>query len=116
VQYFVRVAAVGAYGAARSNEVSFSVAAAVAPVAPSLHPPRLDGTSVTLSWSAAGEGASYIVLARAWPEGPVIALLPVGAPGLVVPDVPRGTYFVSVVAQRGGLASPESNVVRVDIP
>ncbi|MCC7125796.1 MAG: fibronectin type III domain-containing protein [Acidobacteria bacterium] len=115
VPFFVRVAAVGAYGAVRSNEVSFALRGPDPPPPPLLDPAAVAGSTVHLAWTAGAPASSYVVLARGAPGGAVVATLPVFGLSLTVPNVPPGAYYVSVVAQRDGMNSAESNVIRVDV-
>ncbi len=115
VRIFVRVAAAGRHSVERSNEVSFALGSRAPPPAPLLASPSVSGAVVTLSWSAAGDATSYLLLARLSPGGPVLATLPLHGLQIVIPGVPPGTYYVSVVAQRDGVNGPESNLVRIDV-
>jgi hypothetical protein len=109
-----RVVARNTAGNATSNEVSLYVSSPP-PAAPTMAAPVVTGTTVRLSWQAVGTISGYTVLARYAPGGGVIASIPVAAGGspLTLSAVPRGTYYVSVVAMNGALASPESNLVTV---
>jgi hypothetical protein len=114
---FARVIGRNGAGSATSNEIRLHVLSQlpVAPAAPAMAAPVVTGPTVRLSWQAAGAITGYTVLARYAPGGAVIASIPV-APGgspLTIGGVGRGTYYVSVVATNGALASPESNLVTV---
>jgi len=113
VRLYVRVAAVNTHGAARSNEVI--IAPAGLGVA-ALQPPVVTGSTVQLSWSPAAGATSYYVAARSAPGGPLVAAIPVNGLSLQVGSVPAGTYFVSIVAVRGGEIGAESAPVTVTVP
>jgi hypothetical protein len=114
---FARIVGRNAAGSATSNEVRLHVLAQlpVAPAAPAMAAPVVTGTTVRLAWQASGTITGYTVLARYAPGGGVIASIPVAVGGtpLTLTGVGRGTYYVSVVAMNGALASPESNLVTV---
>jgi hypothetical protein len=117
--YHVRVVAANSAGAATSNEITFNVGATAPPGVPTLNPATVSaGRSVTLTWSAGSGGpvASYTIVARALPNGPIIASLP-GVPGttLTVP-APPGTYLVNVIAVNALGSSAESNQITVVVP
>ncbi len=116
VPLFVRVAAHNAAGIAVSNEVSFALSAPSPPVGPVVQSPIVDGSTVLLAWSGPA-GASYTLLARSTPNGPILLSAPVGSiTSLTVPGVGSGTYYVSAVAHVGGYSSAESNLVAVIVP
>jgi hypothetical protein len=115
VRFFVRVAAIAGNTVVRSNEVSFSVGARAPPPPPTLAPPVVEGPTVSLSWSAAGDATSYYLVAGLSPTGPLLATIRVSGTHLTVPGVPAGTYYVAVVGVRDGVTGAASNVVRVDV-
>jgi hypothetical protein len=97
---------------------AINVASAAGQILPS--PPQnlthvVDGTTVTLTWTAATGAAGYVVEASVIPGGPVVASLPIATPTLTVPNVPQGVYYVRVRAVSGGLQSPPSNEVVVAV-
>lgn len=117
---YVRVVATNAAGSATSNEVAFSVAPDVLPGPPTLSPPTVHGSNVTLSWAPPTNAASappsaYMVYARLPGSPAVVATLPVSGTSVTVPASP-GTYLVSVVAVSAAGTSPESNQVTVVVP
>lgn len=114
VRYFVRVAAIGRHAVVRSNEVSFAVGPR-APPPPSLAPPVIAGSAVTLTWSAAAGATSYYLVAGLSPTGPFLTAIPVASTRIVIPGVPPGTYYAAVVGVRDGLTGAASNVVRVEV-
>jgi hypothetical protein len=68
-----------------------------------------------LSWTAVAGASSYLVIVRIEPSGPVLATFPVTGLHVTAPDVPAGTYFVTIAGRREGLVGSESNLVRVDV-
>ncbi|MEZ5286820.1 MAG: fibronectin type III domain-containing protein [Vicinamibacterales bacterium] len=121
VPVYVRVVATNAAGSATSNEVVFTVGAAVAPGPPTLSPASVAGSTVTLSWAPPADGgsgpspSSYTVYARLPGSATVVATLPVNGTSISVPAA-AGTYVVSVVAHGAGGTSAESNQVTVVVP
>lgn len=118
VTIYVRVVATNAGGAATSNEVSFTVAPPVVPGPPTLAPPSVSGSNVTLSWSPPTSGTAptgYTLLARMPGSAAIVAALPVTGTSVTLP-APPGTYVVSVVAGNGAGTSAESNAVTVVVP
>jgi hypothetical protein len=113
IPIFARVRASNGAGAATSGEVTFTVVN-TAPAPPNLAAPRVLGTTVELSWNSTA--SDYQVLARLTPAGPVVARVPIATTSLAVPNVARGSYYVTVVAIANGLVSPESNQVLVVVP
>jgi hypothetical protein len=88
----------------------------LAQVAPQNLAAVVNGTTVTLSWTAsAGPVTGYLVEASVVPSGPLVASLPVGGTTLVVPNVPPGVYFVRVRSLNGGAQSAPSNEVTVSV-
>jgi len=76
----------------------------------------VNGTTVTLTWTApAGGVTGYVVEASVVPGGPLVASLAVGGTTLVVPNVPPGVYFVRVRALNGGAQSAPSNETTVSV-
>ena len=92
-------------------------ALAQAPSAPQNLTNLVNGTVVTLSWTApaAGPVTGYVVEASVTPGGPLVASLPVASTSLVVPNVPPGVYFVRVRALTGGASSGPSNETTVSV-
>jgi len=94
---------------------------AVAQTAPG--PPQnlthvVNGTTVTLTWSAPASGSaptSYLVEASVVPGGPLVATLPLLTTTLTVPNVPSGVYYVRVRALSGGVAGAPSNEITVAV-
>lgn len=111
----VRVVAHNTAGGTASNEISFTVAGPPAPAAPVMQSPQVNGSTVRLAWSNVA-GATYTLIARMTPTGAPVLSAPVGATTLLtVPNVGRGTYYVTVVAIAAGRASVESNQVVVTV-
>ncbi|MCA1586046.1 MAG: fibronectin type III domain-containing protein [Acidobacteria bacterium] len=114
---YVRLVASNAAGSATSNEISFTVGGATPPGAPTMNPASVSGRSVTLSWSSGAGATSYIVVARVPGSSAIVATLPgQTATSAFVPNVPPGSYQVSVVAVNAAGPSAESNVVTVNVP
>lgn len=106
----VRVVAENTGGTAVSNELAFTVAPPAPPPPPVLAAPVLQAGTAYLSWSGGRVGATYTVVARMSPTGPPIVTAPVGgATSVRVQGVPRGTFYITVVATAGGRSSGESN-------
>jgi hypothetical protein len=120
MRIFVRVVASNGAGSATSNEIDFVVGAPTPPGTPTMNAPVVAGQTVTLSWSAPTSGGaptSYTVEARLSPAGPVVAILSgIGATTLSVPNVPAGTYHVSVTAVNAAGPGAASNQVIVVVP
>lgn len=113
--FYVRLVASNVSGAATSNEVFFAVGGGP-PAAPSMNPASVSGNNVTLSWNAAAGATSYVVVAR-FPGSPaIIATLPAQTTNTFVPNVPPGTYVVTVVGVNTAGASAESNPTQVVVP
>ncbi len=117
VRYYVRVAAVNALGASRSNEVSVIVGGAQQPGAPTLHA-QVSGRHVALSWAPGAGGAvdNFALVAGTSPGAADIGVFPVGQTTQLSVDSPvGGTFYVRVYAQNAvGVAS--SNEVTLSIP
>jgi predicted phage tail protein len=117
--YFVRVGAQNAVGAGPvSNEVTFSVgqqpSCSAAP--PSALQSTVNGSLVTLNWSAAAGGAtSYLVEAGSSPSLSNLASVNTGSSATTfTANAPPGTYFVRVRAVTScGVSSPTSDVTIV---
>lgn len=118
--YYVALAAVNACGVSvLSNEVAVVVPPPAAPSAPSGLTASLAGTTVALSWTPpAGAITGYVLEAGSAPGlANIIPALPLGgAPGIVAPNVPPGTYYVRVRAANGALVSAPSNEIVVTVP
>lgn len=66
------------------------------------------GSTVNISWTASSSGGAatgYQLLAGTAPGVTNIGVVPLTAPGLSVPNVPNGTYYVRVVATNAAGAS-----------
>jgi hypothetical protein len=76
----------------------------------------VNGSTVTLAWSAPPSGGpptGYVVEAALTPGGGLVATLQVAGTSLVVPGVPNGVYYVRVRARNNLGASAPSNEVTV---
>ncbi len=118
-RFYVRILAQNAGGASgASNEVTLSVAGALAPGAPTLNAPTVSGTTVGLSWSPGGGGtpSSYVIAAASAPGGAPFATASVTGTSITIPGVPRGTYFLRLVAVNAAGSSPASHEVTLVVP
>jgi hypothetical protein len=118
IPLYVRVVASNAAGSATSNEISFQLAAPVAPGPPTLSPAVVVGGQVTLAWApptTGGPPTSFLIRARYSPGGPVIAELPVTGAAITVP-APSGTYYVEILASNSAGFGPPSNLITVVVP
>jgi all-beta uncharacterized protein/fibronectin type III domain protein/PKD domain-containing protein len=121
--YYVRVRARNASGtSAASNEIVVTVAGgcATAPDPPSALAVALNGSTVTLSWtapSAACAATSYVIEAGSASGLTNIATVATGstATSFTAAGVGSGTYFVRVKAVNGGGTSAASNEVQFTV-
>ncbi len=117
--YYVRVVAQNTGGvSAPSNEVNLTVAGPSAPAAPTLNPPSVSGSTVSLSWSpGSGGGAptSYLLTALT-PGGAVIVTVPLTGSSVSFPGVPSGSYRLRLVAVNSVGASAPSAEVALVVP
>jgi hypothetical protein len=94
-------------------------AAAVAPASPLSLSSTVDGSTVVLSWAAAGgadPASSYVVEAGSSPGLADLANFDTGstAPTLTALNVPAGTYYVRVRARNSaGVSGPSNEIVLV---
>lgn len=110
VPLYIRVAAIGPTGTAISNEVHLQVPASWAAQPPTLQAPAILGSTVALAWSRTNATA-YTLVARLYQGGPVLASIPLGGSHAIsIPNVPRGSYWVTIAATPG---FAESNPVLV---
>jgi hypothetical protein len=118
--WFVTVVAQNTSGpGGASNEVQLAVAAPQPPGPPTLHPPTVTaGNTVTVSWTpgAGGTPSSYTLLAGASPAGPVIAQFALSATTVTFGGVPRGSYYLHVIAHNAVGSSGLSNQVALAVP
>ena len=102
-----------------SAQVNVTVpTAAAAPGAPTGLAGSVAGTTVSFTWappSSGGAVTSYLLVAGLTPgfTTPVASLSLPATPGVSVPDVPPGTYYVRVLAQNAGGTSAASNEISV---
>jgi glucose/arabinose dehydrogenase len=93
------------------------IVAADAPGPPSGLQASVSGQSVAFTWSPPASGPAptgYRLEAGSSPGAADLAVLAIGpAPGLTVPGVPDGSYFVRVRAERNGRIGPPSSDVSV---
>ena len=113
--YYVFVQArSGSSASAASNVVTVTVAGAEAPGAPTLHPPTVSGSTVTLSWSAGSGGTptGYLLTASVTSGGTPIATVPLSGATVSFAGVPSGTYYLRLTASNSaGMSSPSAQVV-----
>ncbi len=118
--YYVAVATVNACGVSvLSNEVAVVMPAPGAPAAPTVLTAAVSGRTVSLSWTPpAGAITGYVLEAGSAPglANIILGLALGGAPGIVAPNVPPGTYYVRVRAANGSLVSIPSNEIVVTVP
>ena len=117
--YYARVIAINGGGMSPpSNDVTIVVAGAAPPGPPVMNPAGVSGGTVSLSWSAGPGGVptGYTLYASMTPGGAPIATVPLAGPGLVVPAVPPGTYFIRVTASNGAGTSAASNEIAFTVP
>jgi hypothetical protein len=117
--YYVRVQAQNAAGlSGPSNEVPVTVAGISVPGAPTLHPPAVAGSTVTLSWSAGSGGAPsrYTLIARTSPAGPPILTAALTGTSVSYGGVPSGTYYLQLTASNDAGTSGPSPQVPVTVP
>jgi hypothetical protein len=116
--YYARLIAQNSGGSSpASNEASLTVAGLTAPGAPTMNAPTVSGGVVSLSWTPGSGGApvSYVLTARNG-AGAVLGVIPATGTALSVPNVPSGTYLVSVAAVNAAGTSGASNQVTVTVP
>lgn len=113
--YHLRVRGVNGIGLGElSNEIVLPVGYYSAPGSPTNLAARVDGSTVHFTWTppSVGIAQDYVLSARLSPSGPVIAALTLGpTPAYSVPNVPPGTYYVTLQARDSGLASSPTPVV-----
>ena len=82
-----------------------------------MNAPTVSGGVVSLSWTPGSGGApvSYVLTARNG-AGAVLGVIPATGTALSVPNVPSGTYLVSVAAVNAAGTSGASNQVTVTVP
>lgn len=76
----------------------------------------VDGTSVTLSWAAVRDTASYQIEAGVGAGGPVFTTNTGSATSLRVTNVPPGTYWVGVRGVNDSGRGALSATVMVTVP
>jgi len=116
--YYARLIAQNTGGTSpASNEAALTVAGLTAPGAPTMNPATVSGGTVTLSWTpgSGGTPASYVLTARTG-AGAVLGVIPATGTTLSVPNVPSGTYLVTVAAVNAAGTSGASNQVTITVP
>jgi hypothetical protein len=117
--YYVTVIATNPGGSsAASNLATVTIAPPQVPGTPTLNPPIVSGSNVTLSWtpaSSGGSAAQYVVSASLTSGGASVATLPVTATSATISSVPPGNYHVFVTAVNPAGGSAASNVVVVTV-
>ena len=80
-----------------------------APGTPTALAATVSGSTVSITWSpptTGGPATSYQLLAGTVPGVSNLGAVPLATPGVTVPNVPPGTYYVRVVAVNAGGSSP----------
>jgi Astacin (Peptidase family M12A) len=86
------------------------------PSTPVMQPPVVTGTTVAFSWTPSAPVTGYTLRAVGPTGSPLIALVPVGnVSSISLPNVPAGSYLVSVSAQNGSVNSAYSNEVPLTV-
>ncbi len=117
--YYVRVRAEGNCGASGpSNEVVVTVAGASAPGVPVLQPPTVNGSTVTLTWSAGSGGppTGYTLTASTTPGGAPIVTAPLSGTSASFNNVTSGTYYLRLTASNAAGTSSPSAPVTLTVP
>ena len=102
------------------SAMTFALGAAFPPLAPTLHPPVVNGEEVTIGWSLAAhspEAQRFLIHVGSRSGAIDLGTLDVGGnTSLTVPGVPPGRYFVRVTATNiTGPSSPSTEVV-IEVP
>jgi hypothetical protein len=115
--YYVRVHALnGAVRSSASNEILLHVTPTVAPSAPANLLGLVNHSSLALAWTNTHAGGTPTALVLEV-TGSIAASLPLGfAEGFTFPNVPDGTYTLTLRAMNAGGASPPSNSVTLTFP
>jgi hypothetical protein len=110
--YWVRVRSANAAGySAPSNEISVRVGCVAAPLAPIGVVAQASGNTVSIGWQPAAGATGYVLEAGSGPGAADLAVVPLGAAGLVA-TAPEGTYFLRVRALNAcGSSTPSGEVV-----
>lgn len=112
IPLYVRVLERTATGTVASNEVEFLVPAPWSAAPATLIPPWVSGTTVRFDWSVS-DATAYTLVARRYSGGPVIGTVALGrSQSITIPNVPAGTYLVTIAATPG---FAESNAVSVSV-
>ncbi len=110
--YWVRVRSANASGySVPSNEISVHVGCVAAPLAPVGIVAQASGNTVSIGWQPAAGATGYVLEAGSGPGAADLAVVPLGAAGLVA-TAPEGSYFLRVRALNAcGSSAPSSEVV-----
>lgn len=115
--YYLRVRALNGLGESDpSNEVRVSSGTATPPAAPDQITGRVDGTVLTLSWTASTGATSYVIEAGSGPGLADAAVFDTGSPltTFTHPAVPRGrTFYLRVRARNAAGAGGASQEVTI---
>lgn len=85
------------------------------PVAPAGLTGATSGSTVTLTWSAVAGATHYVIEGGSAPGLANLAAFTVSGTSLVVPGVPRGTYYLRIRAVGVGGQGPRSAETTVDV-
>ena len=110
--YWVRVRSANAAGVSGpSNEISVRVGCAAAPAPPLGLVAQASGNTVSIGWQPAAGATGYVLEAGSGAGAADLAVVPLGAAGLVA-DAPDGTYYVRVRALNAcGSSVPSAEAV-----
>lgn len=113
---FVHVVANGGGFSTSSRTILVNVLPGT-PSTPVMQPPVVTGSTVAFAWTPSTPVTGYTLRAVGPTGSPLIALVPIGnVSSISFPNVPSGSYRVSVSAQNGTVSSAYSNEVPLTVP